>query len=368
MNKKFIALISVMLMVFAACAAEGEQGVEGPAGPAGPAGEVSQEAIDAAVEAALAEPEAEVGGTLVIYSGRKESLVADVIAAFEATSGVKVEVRYAKSAALAGTLELEGAISPADVFLSQDPVSLGVVAKAGLFDRLPADLLDNVPSWAVDKNGFWVGTSGRSRSLVVDTRDVTDAELPSDIYGLNDEKFRNRLGLAPTNSSFIAMIACMIESDGEEKVLEWLTAINGLGYTEYPKNSPQVAAAAAGELDIGMINHYYTLRTLAEAGDTPIKNVFLDGGCGAMVMPAGAGVLSTSQNKPAALAFIEYLHSTSAQEHFTNTVYEFPLVPGVTPNALLPDINSLNSPSNLNWSALALWQEKAVELIAQAGF
>ena len=117
-----------------------------------------------------------------------------------------------------------------------------------------------------------------------------------------------------------------------------------------------------------MINHYYTLRTLAEAGDTPIKNVYLDGGCGAMVMPAGAGVLSTSQNKPAALAFIEYLHSTSAQEHFTNTVYEFPLVPGVTPNALLPDINSLNSPSNLNWSALALWQEKAVELIAQAGF
>ena len=120
--------------------------------------------------------------------------------------------------------------------------------------------------------------------------------------------------------------------------------------------------------DIGMINHYYTLRVLAENGDSPVKNVYLDGGCGAMVMPAGAGVQSTSQNKRAALAFIEFLHSTSAQEHFTNTVYEFPLVDGITPNALLPEINSLNSPSNLNWSALALWQEKAVELIAQAGF
>ena len=117
-----------------------------------------------------------------------------------------------------------------------------------------------------------------------------------------------------------------------------------------------------------MINHYYTLRVVAENSDSPVKNVYLDGGCGAMVMPAGAGVLSTSQNKPAALAFIEFLHSTSAQEHFTNTVYEFPLVAGITPNALLPDIDSLNSPSNLNWSALALWQEKAVELIAQAGF
>lgn len=368
MNKKSISLLVACLMVFTACADAGEAGPQGEQGEKGEAGEISQAALDAAVEAALAEEEAAVEGSLVIYSGRKESLVADVIAAFAAETGVAVEVRYDKSAALAGTLALEGAISPADVFLSQDPVSLGVVAKEGLFDVLPADVLDNVPAWAVDQRGYWVGTSGRSRSLVVDTRDTTDAEMPSDIYGLNDEKFRGRLGLAPGNSSFIAMVACMIESDGEEKVAEWLTAINGLGYTEYPKNSPQVAAADAGELDIGMINHYYTLRVLAENGDSPVKNVYLDGGCGAMVMPAGAGVLSSSQNKPAAMAFIEYLHSTSAQEHFTNTVFEFPLVPGITPNALLPDIDSLNSPEDLNWSALALWQEKAVELIAQAGF
>ena len=370
MNKKSISLLVAFLMVFTACAGgeSGEAGPQGEQGEKGEAGEISQAALDAAVEAALAEDEAAVEGSLVIYSGRKESLVADVIAAFAAETGVAVEVRYDKSAALAGTLVLEGAISPADVFLSQDPISLGVVAKEGLFDVLPADILDNVPAWAVDQRGYWVGTSGRSRSLVVDTRDTTDAEMPSDIYGLNDEKFRGRLGLAPGNSSFIAMVACMIELDGEEKVAEWLKAINGLGYTEYPKNSPQVAAADAGELDIGMINHYYTLRVLAENGDSPVKNVYLDGGCGAMVMPAGAGVLSSSQNKPAAIAFIEYLHSTSAQEHFTNTVFEFPLVPGITPNALLPEIASLNSPEDLNWSALALWQEKAVELIAQAGF
>ena len=367
MNKKSISLLVACLMVFTACAG-GDAGEAGPQGEKGEAGEVSQAALEAAVDAALADEEAAVEGSLVIYSGRKESLVADVIAAFAAETGVTVEVRYDKSAALAGTLALEGAISPADVFLSQDPVSLGVVAKEGLFDVLPADVLDNVPAWAIDQRGYWVGTSGRSRSLVVDTRDTTDAEMPSDIYGLNDEKFRGRLGLAPGNSSFIAMVACMIESDGEEKVAEWLTAINGLGYTEYPKNSPQVAAADAGELDIGMINHYYTLRVLAENGDSPVKNVYLDGGCGAMVMPAGAGVLSSSQNKPAAIAFIEYLHSTSAQEHFTNTVFEFPLVPGIKPNALLPDIDSLNSPEDLNWSALSLWQEKAVELIAQAGF
>ena len=146
MNKKLTVTLIALMMVLTACTPTA--GEQGPAGAQGPAGEVSQEAIDAAVEAALTEPEAEVGGTLVIYSGRKESLVADIIAEFAATSGVEVEVRYAKSPALAGTVVLEGAISPADVFFSQDPVSLGVIAKEGLFDRLPDSVLDNVPAWA----------------------------------------------------------------------------------------------------------------------------------------------------------------------------------------------------------------------------
>ena len=355
MNKKSTTILFLFLMIFTACAG-------------GRAGDVSQAALETTVDIGLAEEDSPLEGSIVIYSGRKESLVADVISAFTAETGLEVEVRYDKSSTLAGTLVLEGAISPADVFLSQDPISLGIVAKEGLFDVLPNDVLASVPSWAVDQKGYWVGISGRSRSLVVDTRDTSDVEIPSDIYGLNDEKFRGRLGLAPGNSSFIAMVACMIEQDGEEKVSEWLAAINSLGYTEYPKNSPQVAAADAGELDIGMINHYYTLRVLAENGDSPVKNVYLDSGCGAMVMPAGAGILSSSQNKSAAKAFIEYLHSTTVQEHFTNTVFEFPLVPGIMPNSLLPEIDSLNSPEDLNWSALALWQEKAVELIAQAGF
>ena len=96
MNKKLTVTLIALMMVFTACtptAGEaGPAGEQGPAGAQGPAGEVSQEDIDAAVEAALAEPEAEVGGTLVIYSGRNESLVADIIAEFAATSGVEVEV------------------------------------------------------------------------------------------------------------------------------------------------------------------------------------------------------------------------------------------------------------------------------------
>ena len=89
MKKQSVALFSLLVLVFIGCA--GQDGEQGPPGEAGPPGEVSQENIDSAVEAALAEPEAEVGGTLVVYSGRKESLVSDLIAEFESKFGVDVD-------------------------------------------------------------------------------------------------------------------------------------------------------------------------------------------------------------------------------------------------------------------------------------
>ena len=59
MNKKYILVLVALTMVLSACTTT--------AGEQGPAGEVSQEEIEAAVNAALTEQEAEVSGTLVIY-------------------------------------------------------------------------------------------------------------------------------------------------------------------------------------------------------------------------------------------------------------------------------------------------------------
>lgn len=306
--------------------------------------------------------------SLVIYSGRQESLVSEIFTEFTNETGIKVEVRYAKSNELAGTIILEGENSPADIFYSQDPVSLSLVASEGLFDNISESTLEKVPSWAVDSNGLWVGVSGRSRSLVVKSSYQLDNEVPNSLYDLNQEKYRGRLGLAPTNSSFITMISCLIYLDGEEKTFEWLKGINNLEYSEYPKNSPQVAAVDAGELEIGLVNHYYTLRFNAENSSNNIENLYMAEGCGALVMPSGIGVLSTSKNKDAALKLIDFLHSEYAQKAFLNNTYEFPLAKNFDDNSELPSLDSLNSPKNINWEKLSKFQSKAIELIAKAGF
>ena len=85
-------------------------------------------------------------GSLVVYSGRSESLVQPIIDQFAAASGIEVEVKYGKTAEMAAVLMEEGKNSPADVFWAQDPGGAGAVAEAGMFAELPADTLAKVDS------------------------------------------------------------------------------------------------------------------------------------------------------------------------------------------------------------------------------
>ena len=106
-------------------------------------------------------------GSLVIYSGRSESLVDPIIRQFADVTGIDVQVKYGGTASLAATLLEEGANSPADVFYAQDPGGLGSVES--LFQPLPAQTLQKSPAWAQSPSGLWVGVSGRARVLVYST-------------------------------------------------------------------------------------------------------------------------------------------------------------------------------------------------------
>ena len=114
----------------------------------------------------------------------------------------------------------------------------------------------------------------------------------------------------------------------------------------YPKNTPQVAAAAAGEIDVGLVNHYYLHRFLAEEGDSfPARNYHpTAGGPGALIMVAGAGILSTADNKENAEKFLEFMLSLVGQQYFASQTFEYPLVEGVNTQFGLVPLADINNP------------------------
>ncbi len=304
---------------------------------------------------------------LTVYSGRSENLVGPIFERFTEETGIQVAVRYAGSTELAATLREEGSNTPADVFFAQDPASLGAVAESGLFAALAPEILALVDPRFSDPDGRWVGTSGRARVVVYDSTRLSAADLPSSVAGFTSPEWKGRIAIAPTNGSFLAFVAAMLVMEGEAATSSWLEELAANDPGKYAKNSPIVAAVNGGEIEAGLVNHYYLLRLQAEEGETPAANHFLaSGGPGSLVMPAGAGVLVTSDQTESAERLIEFLLSAASQEYFARETFEYPLAAGVAPLEGLPPLESLGSPF-LDLSALAAALDLATDLVAAAG-
>ncbi len=267
---------------------------------------------------------------VTLYSGRGESLVAPIIAAFEAETGIKVNVRYAGTSELAILLQEEGAASPADLFWAQDVGALGAVHQ--LLASLPEETLARVPSVYRDADGHWIGISGRARLMAHHT-DVDPATLPASIVDLADPAFRGRFALAPTNGSFHAHVTALRVQYGDEATLDWLKGVAANEPVIVSNNTAGYQAVADGEADFFWTNNYYLGRFLTADSAFPVAHAAFEAGdLGNLMMTAAIGLLATSDNTEEAIAFVDFLLSPAAQQYFIGTVYEFP----VTEGAIVP--------------------------------
>ncbi|HEU0303057.1 MAG TPA: iron ABC transporter substrate-binding protein [Gaiellaceae bacterium] len=308
--------------------------------------------------------------TLTIYSGREEELVAPLIEQFEQETGIDAEVRYGDSAELAATIAEEGDGSPADVFFAQDPGSLGAVAREGLLAELPTESLARVPERFRDPDGRWVGTSGRSRVIAYNTDALSEDEVPDSVFDLTDARWRGKVGVAPTNASFQAFVTAMRLQHGEDATREWLEAMKENGVRFYEKNTPIVEAVASGEIEFGLVNHYYLYLVQEEQPDAAVANHFLAGDDpGALVSAAGVAVLEEADSRDEAERFVEYLLSDQGQRFYTEGAEEaeYPLVSGIPAKEGLPPLASLGGPE-LDYASLGDELERTLELLNETGY
>jgi iron(III) transport system substrate-binding protein len=307
-------------------------------------------------------------GPITVYSGREEELVAPLFEKFTAATGIHVEVRYGDSAELAATIAEEGDNSPADVFFAQDPGSLGAVDPQ--LEELPQATLDRIPARFRDAEGRWVGTSGRTRVLAYNTDRLEESELPTSVLELTKPEWRGRVGIAPTNASFQAFVTAMRLSLGDERTREWLEGLESNGAKTYEKNLPIVEAVAAGEIDVGLVNHYYLALVKEEQPDAPVANhLFEAGDPGTLVSVAGAGVLAGTDQRDDAEAFVEFLLSDEAQRFYVDEAEEneYPLVEGIDPPAGLVPLDEIEGP-DVELTAFGAELESTVELLRQTGW
>lgn len=282
--------------------------------------------------------------SIVVYSGRSEELIAPLIEQFEQAEGVDAEVRYGDTAELAAQILEEGENSPADVFFSQDAGALQVLQDEGRTTQLAQDSLDRVPAKFRSADGQWVGSSGRARVMVYNTDEVQQSDLPDSVQGLTESQWKGRVGIAPTNASFQSFVTAMRMTLGEEPTKQWLEAMVANDVQSFESNSAILDAVDAGQVEVGLVNHYYLFEKAEEVGAENLSAAnaaFAPGDVGNLVNVAGLAVLQESAD---ASAFVAYMLSDAAQEYFAQDVSEYPLVKGIAQKEGLPPLSQVDGP------------------------
>jgi len=345
-----VALLSVLALLAAACSGSTSAVLEGPAA--------------ALYDGNCAQGE---GRKVTIYSGRTENLIEPVLDAFACETGIEVAVRWAKSQELALLLQEEGTRTSADVFLSQSPGPVGFLESRNLLGQVDQSVLNLVSPENRSANASWVGFSGRKRVAVYNVDAVAADELPGSVFDLTDEAWRDRVALPGTNGSFGDWFTVFRDQYGNETASQWLNDMVANGARYYPNNRSIVEAAHRGEIDLGLVNHYYNYQEAAANDDhRALNHGFDEGDIGSLLIITAATITSSSENAAEANELLAYLLSEKVQRYFTDETLEYPLARGVAPASELPPLSALEIGS-VDFDALGGGFEATAEIIEASG-
>ena len=304
---------------------------------------------------------------IVVYNAQHENLVKSWVDGFTKETGIKVTLRNGDDSELGNQLVQEGSASPADVFLTENSPSMVLVDNAKLFAPLEADTLKQVPAEFRPAHGRWIGIAARSTVFVYNPAKLSEQQLPKSLMDLAKPEWKGRWAASPSGADFQAIVSAMLALKGEQATLEWLKAMKA-NFVAYKGNSTVMKAVNAGQIDGGVIYHYYRFVDQSKTGENS-KNTklyyFKHQDPGAFVSLSGGGVLASSKHKEQAQAFIKWITGKEGQEQLrTNNAFEYAVGVNAASNPKLVPLKDLDAPkvepSTLN-------SKKVIELMTQAG-
>ena len=328
-------------------------------------------AVFAAVAALAFLPACDSGGdVLYVYSGRNENLIKPILDRFADEHDLAVRVKYGETSELLPTLLEEGDRTRVDVFISQDAGALAELSRNGMLRRLPGQAVNAVDPRFRAANGQWVGVTARARVIAYNIDEVDPAELPESVFDVIHPRWKGKVGFPPTNASFIAFVSALRDQFGDDRAREFLTGLKANDAERFDNNVLTLDAVSTGDVELGLVNHYYLYAELRERGDdAPVANHFpgqKPGGEGTFVNVAGAGIVKGTDQLDAGQELVRYLLSEDAQRYFRDETAEYPLAAGVDAIDELPALESLKT-IDVPLEQLGADLEATVDMIEEAG-
>ena len=304
---------------------------------------------------------------LLIYNAQHESLTKEWIDAFTTETGIKVTYRQGGDTELGNQLVAEGDASPADVFLTENSPAMAAVERAGLFADLDSETINQVPSQYRPASGRWTGVAARTTVFVYNKAELQPDQLPKTLIDLQQPAWKGRWGAPPTKADFQAIVAALLQLKGEAATAQWLAGMKANAVV-YNDNIATLKAVNVGEVDGGVIYHYYWFRDQAktkEMSDNTALHYFRNQDPGAFVSLSGGGVLESSKKPQQAQQFLRFITGKAGQEVLEKgDSFEYPVASGVPANSALVPLTDLQAPVV---DPTTLDAQKVTDLMTKAG-
>ncbi|MFZ3388120.1 iron ABC transporter substrate-binding protein [Buttiauxella gaviniae] len=304
---------------------------------------------------------------IVVYNAQHENLVQSWVDGFTKETGIKVTLRNGGDSELGNQLVQEGSKSPADVFLTENSPAMVLVDNAKLFAPLDKSTLEQVAPAYRPEHGRWIGIAARSTVFVYNPAKLSEAQLPKSLMDLAKPEWKGRWAASPSGADFQAIVSAVLALKGEKATLEWLKAMK-TNFVAYKGNSTVMKAVNAGQIDGGVIYHYYRFVDQAKTGENS-KNTelhyFKHQDPGAFVSISGGGVLASSKHQQQAQAFMKWITGKSGQDTLrTNDAFEYAVGVNAASNPKLVSLKDLDAPKV---EASSLNSKKVIDLMTEAG-
>ena len=312
---------------------------------------------------------------LNIYSHRQQFLLQPFLDAFTAETGITTNVVYA-SKGLAQRLKAEGEASPADVILTVDIARLSEYSDLDLLSPVDSAVLNAaIPSELRASDNRWFAFSTRAR-LLVTSKERVAADAISNIEELADPQWEGRVctrkGSHVYNRSLLASIIAANGKDAAEAWADGLVA--NMARRAQGNDRAQAKGIFEGQCDVAIMNHYYYGKMLHgdkedhRAWANSIRLVFTNqGGRGNHINISGGGVAKYSPNRENAVAFLEFLTGSLAQQLYGEVNFEYPVNRSVAPGGVLQSFGEFK-PDTLPIERLAELAPQAQMIIDRAGW
>lgn len=252
-------------------------------------------------------------GKVVWYTSTPIEQANKVARAFEAETGIKVEMfRSGGSAILRRFMQEHDAKNvAADVLTTSDPAASNVLAEKGIFVAFKPEGFDKIPAEAKEPNGNWIGQRLNLITIYLRSDKVAEADRPKKWTDLIDAKYKGMMVM--TDPSFTSLQLTVVGTLSKKLGWDYYEKLADNDVMVVQGNQQVSDNIKRGErlIAVGALDSY-----AAEDRQSGHEIATVYPADGTFVIPSPTAVVKGSPNPEAAKAFAQFMISPAAQKIF----------------------------------------------------